>query len=60
MREKFKITQSELSRILNVKQNTISQYENGKRLPNILVLKKLSKVFKCSVDDLLDDEELAC
>ena len=47
-------TQSELAEKLGVRSSTISQYEKGKRSPNINILKKLAEVLSCTVDDLLD------
>lgn len=46
-------TQSELAEKLGVRSSTISQYEKGKRSPNIYILKDLAEVLSCTVDDLL-------
>lgn len=56
------MTQSDLVEALKSECNypiskaTISQLENGKRNPSIELLQNLSKIFKCSVEYLLDIE----
>lgn len=46
------LTQTELAKALYLSQNTISQYESGKRTPNVKKLLELSTLFGCSVDEL--------
>lgn len=46
------LTQKELAGVLNASQNTISQYESGKRTPAVKKLLELSTLFGCSVDEL--------
>ncbi len=55
MREKLNIRQIDLAIRVGVGSNTISQYEHGKRTPNVMMLKKLAHVLNCSVDELLED-----
>ena len=50
IREDLDITQAEVAEYLNIKQNTYSQYETGKRQLPIDALIKLSKFFKVSTD----------
>ena len=56
------MTQADLAEALKTEYNypvskaTISQLENGKRNPSIELLQNLSKIFKCSVEYLLDIE----
>lgn len=56
------MTQADLAEALKTECNypvskaTISQLENGKRNPSIELLQNLSKIFKCSVEYLLDIE----
>lgn len=52
-RKKQNLTQKELAQRLNVCPNTISQYETGDREPNLSVLKRMSNVLKCSLDELV-------
>lgn len=46
------LTQKELAGALNASQNTISQYESGKRAPTVKQLLALSTLLGCSVDEL--------
>lgn len=49
------LSQSQLSRIIGVKSQTICMYESGVRTPKAEILKKLATALDCSVDDLLSD-----
>nr|DAE22645.1 MAG TPA: helix-turn-helix XRE-family like protein [Phage sp. ctfRs3] len=42
---------------MGVSQNTISQWENGARIPNVISLKKMAQILDCSTDMLLEDIE---
>lgn len=53
IREDRDITQGEVAAFLHVKQNTYSQYENGKRGIPVETLVALSAYFDTSVDYLL-------
>ena len=53
-REKRGMTQSDVAKKLKVTQATISQYETGTRNPDVVTLKKLSKILQCTTDDLLE------
>ena len=57
LREESNLTQSEIAKYLNIKQNTYSQYENEKRQLPIDVLIKLSKFYKVSTDYILGLED---
>lgn len=48
-----KLSQDELSKILNIKQNTLSQYEKGKREPSLELLKLIAEKFNVTTDYLL-------
>lgn len=48
------MSQIELSKKVGVTDSAICQYESGKRMPNIKMLKKIATVFNCSVDELLE------
>ena len=48
------ITQSELSKLLEVSPSTIGMYEQNRRLPDIDKIIKLSDIFDVSTDYLLD------
>ena len=50
LREDSDLTQSEVAKYLNIKQNTYSQYENGQRQVPLDVLISLSKYYNTSID----------
>lgn len=57
-RKKKKLTQSKLAEEMYVTNKTISKWETGVTLPDVISLKKLSQIFGISVDQLLSDEHL--
>jgi len=58
MRERRKMTQEELSQASGIKQQTISAIESGKnKYPRVDTLYALAKALKCTVDDLISEEE---
>ena len=63
LRKKKGITQEESSEILNVSRQSVSRWEKDIAFPETDKLIKLSKMFECSIDFLLNDtihEEDAC
>ena len=52
MMRRKNVSQSELARKIGTSQQMISKYITGKALPGYTILKKMSKIFNCSVDDL--------
>lgn len=53
LREDNYITQSQIASVLNIKQNTYSQYENGKRQMPLELLWKLADYYNTSIDYLV-------
>ena len=53
LREDKDLTQEELCKIIEYKQQTYSYYENGKRLMPYELLIRLSKFYNTSVDYIL-------
>lgn len=53
LRTQKHLTQTELSKILHVSQQTITKWENGKAEPSSSALSKLSEYFNVSADYLL-------
>ena len=53
LRKERKLSQKELGAIIGVAQNTICNWENGKREPDYDSLKKMAFFFNCSTDYLL-------
>nr|WP_242662714.1 helix-turn-helix domain-containing protein [Clostridium botulinum] len=51
------LNQTELAKILNVSKQTVSNWENGNRIPDTLTLSKLADFFNCSVDYILGRSE---
>lgn len=52
------VTQKDLSKLLDMSQQSISNYINGRTIPNIFVIRRLANYFKCSVSDLTDFDYL--
>jgi transcriptional regulator with XRE-family HTH domain len=52
-----KITQSELAKHLNVKQQTVSQYVNDITQPDINTLIKIADFFDMTIDELVDRDK---
>ena len=57
LREENNVSQAEIAKFLNVKQNTYSQYETGKRQLSIDMLIKIAKYYNVSTDYILDLED---
>lgn len=60
LREEHGMLQRELAEKLNLSRVAITQYENGKRFPELETLQKIADLFGVSVDYLLgrDDKHL--
>ena len=55
LRSDSKLTQKQLAEKLSVSQNAVYNWENGKREPNLDMMKKIAKVFDIALYILLDD-----
>lgn len=53
LREKKKLNQIEFSKILNISNTTLSQYEAGNRTPSDQIKEKVADYFDVSIDYLL-------
>lgn len=51
-RKKAKLSQNDIAKIMKVKQNTFSQWENDKRTPNVRQAIKLAKILETTVESL--------
>lgn len=58
LREKKGITQEKLSEILNVSRQSVSRWETDISFPETDKLIKLSKLYECSIDFLLNEDIL--
>lgn len=57
LRKEKNLTQAELSEKLKVTRSTVAMWELGLSSPKIEHLKKMAKLFGCTVDDLIKEEE---
>ncbi len=59
MREKRKMTQEDLSLASGIKQQTISAIESRRnKHPRVDTLYALAKALRCTVDDLITEDEV--
>ena len=56
LRIKNNLTQKEFADKYNVTYQAVSKWENGKNIPDISILKQMSKDFNIDINDLLDGE----
>lgn len=59
LRNKYRLTQTELAVQIGVTKSTVAAYENDSRTPSYEVLIKLADVFKVSIDSLLSNRSEA-
>lgn len=52
-RTRLGLTQTELSKMLDVTPFTISAWENGTAEPRLSKAKKLAEIFGCTLDDII-------
>jgi len=52
LRERNKLTQTELAQVLNISKSMVSSYETGQRSPSYDVLIKIARFFNVSMDYL--------
>lgn len=57
IRKKNNLTQAEFAERYGVTYQAVSKWENGKNIPDISILKQMSKDFNIDINDLLDGEE---
>lgn len=55
-RKQEKLTQKQLAKMVCVDTSTVAKWECGKSIPRMPVLIKLSKIFQCNIDDLINKE----
>ena len=54
LRKEKNMTQQELADKLMITDRAISHWENGRRLPDISLLKSLSEIFEVSITEILN------
>ena len=57
MRKQKNLNQLKVALDLNISREALSHYENGKRSPDIQMLRSLSEYFNVSIDFLINGEE---
>ena len=57
LRKKNKMTQKEFADKLNVTAQAVSKWENGRGIPDIEILKKISTEFHINIDSILNGTE---
>ena len=57
IRKKRKYSQLKVALDLNISREALSHYENGRRSPDIQMLRKMSEYFDVSIDFLINGEE---
>lgn len=57
LRKKYNLTQAELASKLHVTAQAVSKWENGRGVPDIELLKRLSEEFNVSITELIEGEK---
>ena len=57
IRKQKNLNQLKVAMDLNISREALSHYENGKRSPDIQMLRALSEYFRVSIDFLVNGEE---
>ena len=57
-RKKNKLTQQELAEKLGVTDRSVSNWENGKNMPDLSLFKPLCKEFNITINELLSGQKL--
>lgn len=52
IRDKRNITQNDISKKLNIRQTTVSEWENGNAIPNLKKAYELAEYLKVKVTDI--------
>jgi transcriptional regulator with XRE-family HTH domain len=53
LREEKQLTQGQLAKLVDMSQQSIDHYENGRSRPNLDTLKKFSTVFNTTIDYMM-------
>ena len=59
LRKINQMSQEELAEKLGVSRQTLSKYETGESLPDILRCQKIAEIFDVTIDDLVNHETVA-
>ena len=53
VRKRLNLTQRQASYLLGVREQTVSEWERGISIPNVLMLPKITEVYQCSADEII-------
>ena len=59
IRKQKKLNQLKVALDLNISREALSHYENGKRSPDVQMLRRLSEYFNVSIDFLINGREFS-
>ena len=59
LRQKKQISQEELARLLGVDRSSVARWETGSNNPRMEKLLALAKIFGCSLDELVRENQKA-
>ena len=59
IRKQRNLNQLKVAMDLNISREALSHYENGKRSPDVQMLRKLSAYFNVSIDFLVNGKEFS-
>lgn len=57
IRKRFSLSQEQLAEVLNVSRQAITKWETDTGIPDICNLQELSKIFRITVDYLLNNDK---
>ena len=57
-RKRAKLTQSELAEKLNFSDKSISKWERGEAIPDVVVLINMSEIFGITLNDLISENDI--
>lgn len=59
LRKKYNLTQKEFADKFGVTYQAVSKWENGKNIPDIAILKEISREFNIDINDILDGNKIS-
>ena len=57
IRKANKMTQTDVAKALGITQTAYGNYELGKRNPKPEMLRKMSRIFGCTIDELIEEAD---
>lgn len=57
IRQKNNLTQKEFADTLGVTYQAVSKWENGKNIPDIAIIKEISRIFHIDIEEILDGKK---